>query len=321
MKKKTLLIAVAALLVILLTALLLGGNYLVSFAIGRSTGTVNVAPESILDEDEKQQIAENWKRQKKQAEDWKQDARVEKAEVQAADGLTLRGEAVISDEASPLWLIAVHGYRGNHTQMEALASYYGLRGYNVLLPDLRGCGDSDGAYIGMGWPDRKDMLAWIDWILQRNSQAQIVLHGISMGGATVMMTAGEKLPTQVKAIVDDCGYTSVWDIFSDELAYLFHLPSFPLLHVADRISSIRAGYGFREASALRQVEKTAVPMLFIHGAEDNFVHTEMVYQLYDVCPTEKQLLVVEGAGHGNSYNKDPELYFKTVFDFLGQMGL
>lgn len=132
MKKKHLYIAVLALVAILMIALLLGGNYLVSFAIGRSTGTVNVAPESILDEDEKQQIAENWKRQKKQAEDWKQDARVEKAEVQAADGLTLRGEAVISDETSPLWLIAVHGYRGNHTQMEALASYYGLRGYNVL---------------------------------------------------------------------------------------------------------------------------------------------------------------------------------------------
>lgn len=321
MKKKTLFIAVAALLVILMTVLVLGGNYLVSFALGRSTETGDVAPESVLDEDAKRQITANWEHQKKQAEDWKQNAKVERAEVQAADGQILRAEAVINDEASPLWLIAVHGYRGNHTQMEALASYYGLRGYSVLLPDLRGCGDSDGEYIGMGWPDRKDMLAWIDWILQRNSEAQIVLHGISMGGATVMMTAGEKLPTQVKAIIDDCGYTSAWDIFSDELAYLFHLPSFPLLNVAEIISSIRAGYGFREASALRQVEKAAVPMLFIHGAEDNFVHTEMVYQLYDACPTEKQLLIVEGAGHGNSYNKDPELYFKTVFDFLTQIGI
>ena len=69
---------------------------------------------------------------------------------------------------------------------------------HALLPDLRGCGESGGAYIGMGWPDRKDMLHWIDWIIRRDSGAQIVLYGISMGGATVMMTAGEELPEQVK---------------------------------------------------------------------------------------------------------------------------
>ena len=59
-------------------------------------------------------------------------------------------------------------------------------------------------------------------IIEENPDAKIILHGISMGGATVMMCAGENLPSNVKGIVDDCGYTSVWDIFSDELSVLFH---------------------------------------------------------------------------------------------------
>lgn len=318
-KTRKILVIVATILVVALCGgLLWGGNYLVSFAIGRYTGTVNVAPESTLSEETNQGIMQNWQLQAKQAEDWLAASEVETVQIQSEDGLKLNGEVILSGSDSHLWVISVHGYRGNHTHMRGPASYFGLRGYNALLPDLRGCGDSEGDYIGMGWPDRKDILRWIDWIIQRDAAAQIVLHGISMGGATVMMTAGEALPAQVKAIVEDCGYTSVWDIFEDELAYLFHLPSFPILNIASGISSLRAGYSFTEASSLEQVTKAQIPMLFIHGSEDNFVHTEMVYQVYDACPTEKQLFVVDGAGHGNSYNHAPEAYFQTVFDFVSQ---
>ena len=88
------------------------------------------------------------------------------------------------------------------------------------------------------------------------------------------------------------------------------------MYAADGIAWIRAGYEFKEASALEQVKKSSVPILFIHGSEDNFVHTEMVYELYDVCVSQKELLVVEGAGHGEAYSMDPELYFDTVFGFL-----
>ena len=320
-KKRIVLFSVLGLVILLAVGLLWGANYLVTFAIGRSTGLQDIAPESTLSEEATHNIVENWQQQSSQAEKWMEQAETEAVQVDSSDGLKLRGEAVISDPASHLWVIAVHGYRMSHSSMSALASYYGLKGWNSLLPDLRGCGDSEGDYIGMGWPDRRDMLQWIDWIIRRDSEARIVLHGISMGGATVMMTAGEDLPGQVKAVVEDCGYTSVWDIFTDELDYLFHLPAFPLLNIASGLSSLRAGYSFSEASSLNQIAKAQVPVLFIHGSEDNFVHTDMVYRLYDACPTEKQLMVVEGAGHGNSFNHMPDKYFETVFSFLDRFQL
>lgn len=315
-KKKIVLSAALGLVILLIGGLIWGGNYLVTFAIARSTGLKDIAPESTLSDEATQAIIQNWQQQAQQAKDWMAQSAVETVRVQSADGLKLSGEAVVTDPASHRWVIAVHGYRSNHASMYAVASYYGLKGWNALLPDLRGCGDSEGDYIGMGWPDRKDMLQWIDWIIARDQNAEIMLHGISMGGATVMMTAGEALPGNVKAVVEDCGYTSVWDIFADEMDYLFHLPAFPLLNIASGISSLRAGYSFSEASALQQIAKAQVPVLFIHGSEDNFVHTDMVYRVYDACPTEKQLLVVDGAGHGNSSNHAPDVYFETVFTFL-----
>ena len=315
-KKRILVIALCFFLLLLPVGLFFVGNYMVNFSIGRTSGTMNIVPPSQVSEEGRKAISDNWERQREQTDAWKETVALQPVSIQSVDGLKLSGEYALNFEPTNRWAITVHGYRGSHAQMFTFAAYFGRQGYNVLMPDLRGCGESGGDFIGMGWPDRLDMLEWIGWIIQRDPDAQIVLHGISMGGATVMMTAGESLPPQVKAIVEDCGYTSVWDIFRDEMDVIFHLPAFPILHTASLISSWRAGYSFSEASSLEQVKKATVPMLFIHGEKDNFVHTEMVYPLYEACPTEKKLLVVEDAGHGSSYSINPELYFDTVFDFL-----
>lgn len=214
------------------------------------------------------------------------------------------------------WVIPVHGYTRDHHYMENIACQYAQRGYNVLLPDLRAHGKSQGQYIGMGWLDRKDLLGWINTIVAQDPQATIVLHGISMGAATVMMTAGEELPANVKAIVEDCGYTSVWDIFSDEIKYLYSLPEFPLLHTADALSKLKAGYGFKEANALASVKRSRVPMMFIHGTADTFVTPKAAPALYEACLTRKELLLIKEAPHAKAYLRNPEEYFSRLFAFL-----
>lgn len=316
-KKKKLGLKIAiGVLVLLLAVLMFAGNYLVDFAIVRKENAKDVAPESTVTAENQEIIDSNIKEIQEQTDQWLQMVRQEEAELVSEDGLKLKGDVFWTDSGSHKWLIAVHGYTGKRQDMQNVAGFYGLQGYNVLTPDMRAHGESQGTYIGMGWLDRQDILKWIQYVIDLDDQAEIVLHGISMGGATVMMASGEKLPQQVKGIVEDCGYTSVWDIFSDELSYLFHLPDFPILYVADGIAWLRAGYEFKSASALEQVTKSQVPILFIHGSEDNFVHTDMVYELYDACQAPKELLVIQGAGHGDAYKMDPELYFHTVFNFL-----
>lgn len=316
MKKKTKAI-IAAIVIILLVVDIFGANYLVSFAVGRTTsGGESVVPTPSTTDETQAVVDENYIKIIEETQAWFDGIATEKVTIQSDDNLQLAGEICEANTDSHKWAILVHGYSGSHGMMWTFGHMYADNGFNLLLPDMRGHGESEGDYIGMGWPDRKDILNWIEFICERDPNAEIVLFGISMGGATVMMTSGEDLPSNVKAIVEDCGYASVWEIFSDELKALFHLPEFPLLYTANTICKLRAGYSFTKASSVNQVSKSKVPILFIHGAEDNFVHTDMVYKVYDACPTEKDILVVDNAGHGQSYYYSPEEYYDKMFTFL-----
>lgn len=171
----------------------------------------------------------------------------------------------------------------------------------------------------MGWPERLDIVAWIERIVQADPEARILVFGESMGAATAMNVAGESLPANVKCIIEDCGYTSVWDEFSLQLKDVFGLPSFPLLDVANLVCNVRAGYDFHKASSVEQLKHATVPMLFIHGDQDTFVPYSMLDQNYDACASKvKQKLTIHGATHAKSAQVDPELYWNTVDNFLDE---
>ncbi len=214
--------------------------------------------------------------------------------------------------------VIVHGYTDNAVRMLMIGYLYNKNlGYNVLLPDLQFHGLSQGDAIQMGWKDRLDVQQWIDLVINKYGvDTQLAVHGISMGAATTMMLSGEKQPTQVKCFVEDCGYTSVWDEFSQEINTEFGLPPFPLLHVASVLSKLKFGWSFTQASALKAVSRCKLPMLFIHGDADTFVPTWMVYQLYEAKPEPKELWVVPGVIHAQSYLKEPKAYTQHIEDFL-----
>lgn len=239
--------------------------------------------------------------------------------ITSGDGLQLHAYYLEAKQPTNRTVILAHGYSGLPEQMGGYTKMYrDVLGYNVLLPDARGHGKSEGNYIGFGWPERKDYVKWINKVIERTgNDSQIVLHGVSMGGATVMMTSGENLPPNVKAIVEDCGYTSVTDELSYQLKRMYHLPSFPIVHSTSLLTKIRAGYTFNEASALDQIKKSKTPILFIHGDADLFVPSEMVYTLYENGPKDKKLFVVPGAGHGKARRVDPVGYDREVTQFIG----
>ena len=214
--------------------------------------------------------------------------------------------------------LIIHGYTDNAIRMMPIGYLYNRRlDYNILLPDLHAHGQSDGKAIQMGWLDRLDAQAWLSTAHAIfGDSTQLVVHGISMGAATTMMLSGEALPPYVKCFIEDCGYTSVWDEFSSELQNRFGLPAFPLLHAASLLCQLRYGWGFREASALKQVSRCTRPMLFIHGDADAFVPTWMVHPLYEAKPSPKELWLVPGAAHAVSYKENKEEYTRRVKNFV-----
>ena len=243
----------------------------------------------------------------------------ENLEITSQDGLKLKAKLLKAPRDTNKVLIAVHGYRSyNLKEYAYYIKFYHDLGFNILLPDNRAHGESEGTYIGFGWLDRLDCIQWIYKMKEYfNKDLQIVLHGISMGSATVLMASGEELPSDVKCIISDCGFTSVLEEFEHELK-LAHITPALILPTATLLSKKRVGYSFKEASTIDQVKKSKTPTLFIHGDQDDFVPTYMVYDLYNACGADKDLLIVEGAGHAQSYLVAQELCEKTIIDFMNQ---
>lgn len=251
--------------------------------------------------------------------DWLKDQHFEDLEMTSDDNLRLKAKFLRADKDTDKVLIAIHGYRSsNLREYVYYIKFYHDLGFHVLLPNNRAHGDSEGKYIGFGWLDRLDCIKWIYTIKEYlNKDLRIALHGISMGSATVLMASGEELPKDVKCIISDCGFTSVLEEMSHNLKQM-HVPPRLVLPTASLLSKKRVGYSFKEASTIQQVEKSKTPTLFIHGDQDDFVPTYMVYDLYNASHAPKDLLIVEGARHAESYLVNPELCEKTIVEFVNQ---
>lgn len=218
--------------------------------------------------------------------------------------------------------VILHGFGNNKDTMGAYAGMFHELGYNVLLPDARAHGQSQGKYIGYGWPEKYDVRKWVEKDLAEAGKNQkIVIFGVSMGGATTMMTSGIKMPKQVKAYIEDCGYTSVKDEFLHEAQDLYHLPK-PLAAVAvnllSGISKANLGFYFADASSVKQLKKNDQPIFFIHGGNDPFVPTKMVYENYAAAKGPKQLWVAKKATHARSFATYPKEYKKKINNFLNK---
>ena len=240
---------------------------------------------------------------------------IEHAYIFSKERYRLHSEIIVNNN-SDVFVILIHGYGGNSTKMHARAKMFLDRGYSVVMPDLRTFGKSEGKYIGMGWPDRLDIVKWINYINDNYKNKKIVLYGVSMGAATVMMTLGETLPENVKVAIEDCGYASLKEQFEYELKKVFNLPKFPIYYIVDRMCKRHLHFTFEEASAIKQLKKSSVPILFIHGQADTFVPPYMAKEAYDSTVAQKEILLVPNATHTKSSKIYGNLYWNKVFNFI-----
>lgn len=255
-------------------------------------------------------------------DEWLKKVKRQKVSATTDDGYKLVAEEFFTDEESHKWLLLLHGYTGWKEEMYQFAYWYSTEGYHILAPDLRCQGESDGDFIGMGWTDHYDCNMWIDYILSQDPDAVIVLHGQSMGAATaLMMTGEENLSENVAAVVSDCSYTDAYSMFGEKIKEWFNLPAFPIVDTACIVLKVRGGYNLKDASAINAVQKSNTPTLFIHGSDDAMISVQMTKSLYESASCPKKLLIVEGAGHAQAQDKDPDTYYSTIKEFLNENGI
>ena len=214
------------------------------------------------------------------------------------------------------WVILAHGYGRDHRYVRDYAEVYLKQGYHVLSPDLCAAGESDGQYITMGVKESEEIAKWAAKVKESDGDAEIVLHGISMGAATVMLAAGRYEMPGLAAVVEDCSYTSAYEMFANQLGVIFGLPEFPIMTCVDIVSGIKTGVKVSDAAPIKAVPDIKVPIMFIHGTADKLVPFPMMEKLYNACPAPKRKFVVEGAGHGDAMTVAGKEYWEAVFSFL-----
>lgn len=244
------------------------------------------------------------------------------AVIQSADGLSLWAALVPGAPENHRWAICVHGYRDTYESMGAIARWYNDQGWNVLMPDQRGHGSSEGGCVGWGYDERLDMVGWATYITRKDPEAEILFHGVSMGAASVLMAAGGAMPRHVLGVISDCSYTSI----EAEMRYLLRrwrkmpggvpLPAGLMFSALRKTTLRRAGYDLRDAAPIQAAARSKTPTLFIHGVDDDFVPASMMGRLYQAARCPKRFLWMPGADHAASVGANPELYWSAVSAFI-----
>ncbi len=249
---------------------------------------------------------------------WLEDYGYEKHYLISDSGYRLTGYLLKAKEESDLYLFGAHGYRSyGKKEFCGVAKYYINKGINVFIPDHVASGESEGTYCTFGYNEVRDCMKWLSYMKDNfGKNIRIILHGVSMGSATVMMMSGrEDLPENVEAVVADCGFTTAKELFAFKLGDL-GVPSDKLIKAVDLVHKRKMGFSFGDLEPVESVKNARLPMLFIHGAEDKLVPCYMVNELYEACGSkEKDILIVEGADHAQSYKVNKE-QFEASLDKL-----
>ena len=236
--------------------------------------------------------------------------------VKSKDGLKLHAYWIPAENPRGTILLA-HGYRSTILVDFGLAyAFYHALGMNILVPHQRAHAMSEGKYITFGVKESDDMECWIRYHNETYGNQQIILSGMSMGASTVLYLADRQLPSNVKCIIADCGFTSPKEILDKVFHSIVHLPSGPTLWAAGLFSKIFAGFCLTEKDTREVLKNARLPVMLIHGGADDFVPCYMSEQGYVACTSHKELLIVEGAGHGTSFLVDKQIYTQRVIAFL-----
>lgn len=237
-------------------------------------------------------------------------------EIKGPGGEKLVGHLRLSENAKRI-VIAVHGWRSSwNNDFGMIADFWKDNSCHVLYVEQRGQNSSEGDHMGFGMIERYDCLCWTNWVIENvDSSLPIYLAGISMGASTVLMTLGLNLPENICGVIADSGFTSAHDIWKHVTENNLHLSYRMMGFLADSMCKKKINIGTKEYSTMDALKNSDIPVLLIHGAHDKFVPVSMTYENYLAAKSEKELLIVPGAGHGRSYLMDKERYERAVLCF------
>lgn len=255
----------------------------------------------------------------KEGQEWLHEHDTDVRYMVNSEGLKLKAHYFPAANAERT-VIEFHGWHSAwDIDFSASAPYMHERGCNLLLVEERGQGGSEGKEMTFGVKESKDVMEWIDWYQKEiDDRIPVYLAGVSMGASAVLLTAANEFPPQVKGILADCGFSSAYQIMRIVGHKSFHTPEHPFMDTFSMFCKLRHGFDLRDGDVTYAMEHAKLPILFIHGKSDHFVPCWMTAESYEKCNGEKDILLVEGAGHGKSFLVDTKAYLDKVDHFFAR---
>lgn len=247
-------------------------------------------------------------------QEWIRSSNVLRVNLTSFDGLKLTAYNIRNHETDK-YIIMLHGIWSNKKIMYPCAYEFDQLGYNILLVDQRASGDSQGEYYTYGQKESLDLMQWIDYLRKKDPNCRIVLFGMSMGAATVMTAAANKLPENVRCIVEDCGYSSMREEIDHVVRRDYGLKyTGAILKILENKMKDKLQMSFDDASPKTCLDNNEVPILFIHGDKDDFVPFDMAKILYNHNKGTKKYYPVKDKGHCEACT-DPN-YYRNIDTFI-----
>ena len=236
--------------------------------------------------------------------------------VSGFEGYELHVQLLKSPVPSDDYVIISHGYTDNRMGALKYAGMYLDLGYNCVIWDLRGHGLNEKAFTTYGILEARDLVCLIEDTRNRYpGLRRLGLHGESLGAASTVTAL--KYRPEADFAVADCGFSDIENVLRG--AYRnYHVPGF-FFDLADIGAKVRSGYALREMRPIDALDENRIPVLFIHGADDDFILPENSRRMYERAQGKKAFRLIEGAGHAESILTDPESYREYVKDFLRQI--
>ncbi len=262
---------------------------------------------------------EDFARFNKSKQQWINNRRSERVTIKSERNEKLVAYITYPDKKSNVFVLFAHGYHADHTGDPAnFLQYYVEKGYNFIAVDHTASGESGGIFVGFDYFESNDCLKWIEYIINRfGEDIKIIIHGVSMGGATVCSMVN-RVPNQVKLAVADCPYTSALEEFGETARNAGIKKPDALLRLFNELNKLFAGFDLNNTDVRKSVTASKVPMLFVHGGDDTFVPTRMGLELYELCTSPKDIFIVDGAKHAESVRVDENGYHNKLNEFINK---
>lgn len=243
---------------------------------------------------------------------------VQECEIEAIDGVHLKGYFLPAKENAKVTIICAHGYRSNcFNDFAGIIPFLHNQNYNVLFTVARAHVGSAGRYITLGKKESKDLVCWTEFIENKLPGQDIFIYGISLGAVNAMiLTELDYIPSGIKGIIEDSGYSRAYDILVYQIRHEYRLSPYPTIPIANWFAKRIAGVNFKTPSPIESIKNSTLPILFIHGTKDELVPTYMGDACYKACNSPKTFLKIDDASHYQTFFENQEIYEEAFVDFV-----